>query len=77
MTNKCFQNIDAACRLIGLGPGSMGALKSGTNLALARKARGVTEWLSMAAHVAEALCATCTELATEEEKITCEKRLCQ
>lgn len=81
MAKKCFQNIDAACRLIGLGPGSIGALKSGTNLgrlcSLARKARGVTEWLSMAAQVAEALCATCTELATEEEKITCEKRLCQ
>lgn len=58
----------------------MGALKSRTNLgrlcSLAHKTRGVTEWLTMAAQIAEALCATCTELATEEEKTTCEKRLC-
>lgn len=81
MVKKCFQNIDAACRLIGEGPRSMGALSSGTNLgrlcSLAHKAGGVTEWLTMAAQVAEALCATCTELATDEEKTTCEKRLCQ
>lgn len=81
VVKKCFQNIDAACRLVGEGQRSMGALKSRTNLgrlcSLAHKTRGVTEWLTMAAQVAEALCATCTELATEEEKTTCEKRLCQ
>lgn len=80
MIKRCFQCIDTACRLIGESPihtgGGNGASRLGRLCALAHEARDVSEWLTMAAQIAEALCALCTELGTDEEKTICQKRMC-
>ncbi|XP_062571323.1 uncharacterized protein LOC134233377 [Saccostrea cucullata] len=76
----CFACIDAACALIGERPKDrISASKNKlTKLCyLASRGKDVTRWFTIASQIAEVLCAACSELTTDEEKIVCEKRMCQ
>lgn len=77
---KCFSSINTACALVGERTRNKKKARKNnlTKLCfLAHKSKDVSRWFTIAGHIAQALCAACSELATEEEKTVCEKKLCK